>query len=88
MGPPISSRPSTWLWGSTPPSEAAHAYLDWLAVVTRDEIAALWPHVETVAQALVARTDFDRGGNQDPAGVAVMGEQVASAVNISALRCH
>ena len=35
--------------------EAVHAYLDWLTVVARDEIAALWPHVETVAHALVAR---------------------------------
>jgi hypothetical protein len=26
--------------------EAVHAYLDWLAIVTRDEIAVLWPHVE------------------------------------------
>jgi hypothetical protein len=32
-----------------------HAYLDWLAIVTRDEIAQLWPHVETIAHALVAR---------------------------------
>jgi hypothetical protein len=29
------------------------AYLDWLAIVTRDEITLLWPQVETVAQALV-----------------------------------
>jgi hypothetical protein len=29
-----------------------------------------------------ARKDFERGGNQDPASVVVMGEQVASAVNI------
>jgi hypothetical protein len=35
--------------------EAVRAYLDWLAIVTRDEIAALWPHVEKVAQALVTR---------------------------------
>jgi hypothetical protein len=35
--------------------EAAHAYLDWLAIVTRDEITLLWPHVETIAHALVAR---------------------------------
>jgi hypothetical protein len=35
--------------------EGVHAYLDWLAMVTRDEIAVLWPHVETVAHALVAR---------------------------------
>ena len=41
--------------GLSTSGEAAHAYLDWLTVVARDEIAALWPHVETVAQALVAR---------------------------------
>jgi hypothetical protein len=35
--------------------EAVHAYLDWLAIVTRDEIALLWPQVEKVAQALVVR---------------------------------
>ena len=33
--------------------EAERAYLDWLAIVTRDEIAVLWPQVEKVAQALV-----------------------------------
>ena len=33
--------------------EAAHAYLDWLTVVARDEIEALWPQVETVAHALL-----------------------------------
>ena len=41
--------------GLSSSGEAAHAYLDWLTVVARDEIAALWPHVETVAHALVAR---------------------------------
>jgi hypothetical protein len=41
--------------GLSTSDEAVHAYLDWLTVVTRDEIAALWPHVEKVAQALVAR---------------------------------
>ena len=30
-------------------------YVDWLAIVTRDDIAALWPHVETVAHALLDR---------------------------------
>jgi hypothetical protein len=35
--------------------EAVNAYLDWLAIVTRDEVAVLWPQVETVARALVAR---------------------------------
>ena len=35
--------------------EAVNAYLDWLAIVTRDEIALLWPRVETVAHALVDR---------------------------------
>jgi hypothetical protein len=35
--------------------EAERAYLDWLAIVTRDEITLLWPQVETVANALVAR---------------------------------
>ena len=30
------------------------AYLDWLAIVTRDEIALLWPQVEKVAHALVS----------------------------------
>jgi hypothetical protein len=38
--------------GLSTSGEAAHAYLDWLTVVARDEIAALWPH-EKVAQALV-----------------------------------
>ena len=52
--------------GLSTSGEAAHAYLDWLTVVARDEIAALWPQVETVAHALVARTDFDRGGGQGP----------------------
>ena len=33
--------------------EAAHAYLDWLTIVARDEIAVLWPHVEKVAEALM-----------------------------------
>jgi hypothetical protein len=41
--------------GLSTSGEAAHAYLDWLTVVARDEIAALWPHVEKVAQALVTR---------------------------------
>ena len=41
--------------GFTSSEEAARAFLDWLAIVTRDEIAAVWPRVETVAQALVAR---------------------------------
>jgi hypothetical protein len=41
--------------GLSTSGEAAHAYLDWLMVVTRDEIAALWPQVEKVAHALVAR---------------------------------
>jgi hypothetical protein len=36
-------------------NEAVHAYLDWLAIVTSDEIAARWPQVETIAQALVVR---------------------------------
>ena len=35
--------------------EAVYASLDWLAIVTRNEIAALWPQVEMVAQALVDR---------------------------------
>jgi hypothetical protein len=35
--------------------EAANAYLDWLAIVTRDEIALLWPLVKKAAHALVAR---------------------------------
>ena len=39
--------------GLSTSGEAAHAYLDWLTVVARDEIAALWPHVEKVAHALV-----------------------------------
>ena len=39
--------------GLSTSGEAAHAYLDWLTVVARDEIAALWPQVEKVAQALV-----------------------------------
>ena len=33
--------------------EAVNAYLGWLAIVTRDEIALLWPQVETVAHALM-----------------------------------
>jgi hypothetical protein len=40
-------------------------YVDWLAIVTRDEITLLWPQVETIARAR-ARTDFDRGGGQGP----------------------
>jgi hypothetical protein len=32
----ISSRPSTWLRGNGS-DEAVRAYLDWLAIVTRDE---------------------------------------------------
>jgi hypothetical protein len=55
MGLPISSRHSTWLSGFSTSGEAAHAYLDWLTVVARDEIEALWPHVEKVAHALVAQ---------------------------------
>ena len=34
--------------------EGAHAFLDWLTVVARDEIEVRWPHVEKVAQALCA----------------------------------
>ena len=34
--------------------EPVRAYLDWLAIVTRDEIALLWPQVEKVAHALVS----------------------------------
>ena len=34
--------------------EAVRAYLDWLAIVTRDEIVLLWPQVEKVAHALVS----------------------------------
>jgi hypothetical protein len=33
--------------------EAANAHLKWLSIVTRDEIAGLWPLVEKVAHALV-----------------------------------
>jgi hypothetical protein len=29
------------------------AYLDWLAIVTRDEITLLWPQVETIAHVVV-----------------------------------
>jgi hypothetical protein len=47
--------------GLSTSGEAAHAYLDWLTVVARDEIETLWPQVEKVAHARV-RTDFDRGG--------------------------
>jgi hypothetical protein len=42
--------------------EAVRAYLDWLALVTRDEIALLWPQVEKVAHALLAQQTADRGG--------------------------
>lgn len=38
--------------------EAVNAYLAWLAIVTRDEIALLWPQVETVAQALFDRRNL------------------------------
>ena len=38
--------------GLSTSGEAAHAYLDWLTVVARDEIEAQWPQVEKVAQAL------------------------------------
>jgi hypothetical protein len=41
--------------------EAVHAYLDWLTVVARDEIVALWPQVEKVAHALVARRTLTAG---------------------------
>ena len=44
--------------GVSSSGEAAHAYLDWLTVVARDEIAALWPHVEKVAQALLRERTF------------------------------
>jgi hypothetical protein len=44
--------------------EAALAYLDWLAIVTRDEIAALWPQVEMVAQALVDRRTLTAAGSR------------------------
>jgi hypothetical protein len=33
--------------------EASSAHLKWLSIVTRDEIAVLWPLVEKVAHALV-----------------------------------
>jgi hypothetical protein len=36
-------------------NEASSAHLKWLAIVTRDEIAALWPLVEKVAHALVRK---------------------------------
>jgi hypothetical protein len=39
--------------GLSSSGEAAHAYLDWLTVVARDEIESQWPHVEKVAQALM-----------------------------------
>jgi len=35
--------------------EAANAHLKWLEIVTRDELATLWPFVETIAAALVDR---------------------------------
>ena len=41
--------------GLSSSGEAVRASLDWLAIVTRDEITTLWPQVETVAHALVAR---------------------------------
>jgi hypothetical protein len=41
--------------GLSTSGEAAHAYLDWLTVVARDEIEALWPQVEKVAHALVTQ---------------------------------
>jgi hypothetical protein len=35
--------------------DAADAYLRWLEIVARDEVAASWPLIERVASALVAR---------------------------------
>ena len=55
MEPLISGRPSTQASPFNRSDEAVCAYLDWLAIVTRDEITLLWPQVETVAHALVAR---------------------------------
>jgi hypothetical protein len=55
--------------------EAVRAYLDWLALVTRDEIALLWPQVETVAQALVRERTLTRGGGQIPPGVTMTGDE-------------
>ena len=39
--------------------EAAEAYLNWLAVVARDEIDGSWDSVETVAEALIERRTLD-----------------------------
>jgi hypothetical protein len=48
--------------GLSTSGEAAHAYLDWLTVVARDEIEALWPHVEKVAQALMRERTLAAAG--------------------------
>jgi len=44
--------------GLSTSGEAVNAYRAWLAIVTRDEIALLWPQVETVAQALFDRRNL------------------------------
>jgi hypothetical protein len=48
--------------GLSTSGEAARAYLDWLTVVARDEIEALWPHVEKVAQTLVRERTLTAAG--------------------------
>jgi hypothetical protein len=40
---------------NTSSDDAADAYLRWLEIVARDEVAASWPLIERVASALVAR---------------------------------
>jgi hypothetical protein len=48
--------------GLSTSGEAAHAYLDWLTVVARDEIEAQWPRVEKVAQPLVRERTLTAAG--------------------------
>ena len=53
--------------GLSSSGEAVSAYLDWLAIVTRDEIAAL-RQVGNLRLGARRSPDFDRGGEQGSPG--------------------
>ena len=67
MEPLISGRPSTRASPFNRSDEAVCAYVDWLAIVTRDEIAALGGRSKR-SPMRSSPDRLDRGGGQDPPG--------------------
>ena len=69
--------------GLSTSGEAAHAYLDWLTVVARDEIEARVAACREGRPDARRPADFNRGGGQDLAGVGSDGWAVAKQALIS-----